>query len=513
MKPPYNPTLLLILDGWGHRESTEHNAIAQANTPHWDRLWGQHPRTLLDTSGEALGLPQGQMGNSEVGHLHIGAGRLLLQDLPKINQAIANKSFFSNATLLQAIEHCKTNNATLHLMGLVSPGGVHSHQDHLHALIDLCEQEALPHCAVHAFLDGRDTPPQSATAYLDALQQKVDSASCAHIASLCGRYYAMDRDNNWDRIGLALDMLIQGQSDTQAKTAAQALNHSYDAGISDEFVKPTVILDAVNHPSMIKDNDVVICFNFRADRARQICQGLLAGSPVGTPPPKLHTLITMTTYPGVYDADVCYRSEVPTDGLGETLSKQGLPQLRIAETEKYAHVTFFFNGGQEQPYPGEDRTLIPSPSVATYDLQPDMSVYEVTEKLLSALRAQQHATIIANFANADMVGHTGDFAATIKAIEAIDECLGKILTALDDTQGQALISADHGNAEWMYNPDTEQAHTAHTQDPVPLVYYGPQHIAFQPKGALYDIAPTLLALMKIAVPSAMTGKVLFSVSA
>lgn len=493
----FETTVLIVLDGWGHGEAHEHNAIAQANTPNWDKLWAECPHTLLETSGEALGLPEGQVGNSEVGHLHLGAGRLVLQDLPKINQAIVDGSFANNPTLKQAIDSAQP----LHLIGLLSDGGVHSHQQHLHALIDCCSAHGLDQVFIHVILDGRDTPPRSAEGYLNALEAHCAARNCGKIASICGRYYAMDRDQRWERTQAFTDMLL-GQPVREAEDALSALQQAYQAGDNDEFVQPTRIASAF---TALDEQDSCLLFNFRADRMRQLANALSNQvDEIDSSMPTLH-LISMTEYPGTSGIAPLFTSNPPKMGLGECVAAHNLPQLRIAETEKYAHVTFFFNGGVEIPFAGEQRELIPSPAVATYDLKPEMSAFELTDKLVAAIQSQQYALIVCNYANADMVGHSGQLPATIQAIEALDVCLGKVTDALHKIHGQALITADHGNAEMLHDPSTEQAHTAHTHNSVPLVYVGQQALTFERNGALYDVAPTLLHLLGLPQPDEMTG--------
>lgn len=498
------PVLLLVLDGFGYRENPDHNAIALAHKPNWDKLWNAYPHTLIHTSGMAVGLPQGQMGNSEVGHLNIGAGRVVYQELTRIDLAIQDGSFFHNPALVQAVQQARQQDKALHILGLLSPGGVHSHENHLYAMLELAVGEGLKKLYVHAFLDGRDTPPRSANASLHAMQDKCSTIGAGRIASIIGRYYAMDRDNRWDRVQAAYDLLTQGKAPFKAMTAVEGLQQAYARGENDEFVQAT----AIGEPVAMQDGDVAIFMNFRADRARQLTRAL-------TEPefdnfarehfPKLADFVTLTSYGKDFHLPLAF---APTDihnGFGEYIATHGMKQLRIAETEKYAHVTYFFNGGREQPYPAEDRILVPSPKVATYDLKPEMSAYEVTDKLVDAIRSKQYQAIICNYANGDMVGHTGDLAAGIKAVEALDTCIGRVVDAMQESGGEILITADHGNVEKMQDETTGQPHTAHTVDAVPLLYIG-RKARMIDGGSLQDIAPTLLAMQGLPQPPEMTGK-------
>lgn len=494
--------MLIVLDGWGYREDTEQNAIAQAHKPHWDSWWAQYPHTLLQASGTAVGLPTGQMGNSEVGHTHLGAGRFIEQDLSRIEQAIESGHFQQNEMFLNAIQHTQAAGGALHILGLLSPGGVHSHEAHIAAL---CRFIAKHHINfyVHAFLDGRDTPPQSAHNSLEQLEQLLTTLGRGKIASLCGRYYAMDRDQRWQRTQATYDLLTQANAPFHATSATQALKEAYARGETDEFVQATCIGD---HP--IHDNDSIICMNFRADRMKQISYALTEKNFSHFPrarTPKLTQFVTLTHYADDLNADVAFPPLSIKNTLGEIADKQGLRQLRIAETEKYAHVTFFFNGGKEDPFPHEKRILIPSPQVATYDLQPEMSAPELTNQLVKAISSKQFDVIICNFANADMVGHTGNLAATIQAINCLDECLHRIVTAAQEHSGELLITADHGNAECLFDATTQQAHTAHTSNPVPLLYIGRKAHVVPGNGGLQDVAPTLLYIMGLPIPDDMTG--------
>lgn len=498
------PLLLTILDGWGYNPDSSHNAIASANTPHWDRLWQQQPRALLTCSGLKVGLPPGQMGNSEVGHMHIGAGRTIFQDLTRINKAIDEGEFADNSVLSQALLEAKQRQTNVHILGLVSPGGIHSHQRHILALLDLAKQLQCSNILLHAFLDGRDTPPKSAEIYLQECQNRLATLDNSQIATVSGRYYAMDRDNRWQRTAAAYHAMVCRESMYTADDGINALKAGYQRDETDEFIHPTIITGA----PAISDGDVVIFMNFRADRARQLTRAFTEQDFQAFPlekQAKLSQFVTLTEYASDIRANVAFPPKQLRNTFGEVIANAGYRQLRIAETEKYAHVTFFFNGGREQPFEHEQRILIPSPAVATYDLQPEMSADEVTTQIVQALEQQQVDVIICNYANPDMVGHTGNFAATCQAIECIDRCLGRLITAIQAREGNMLITSDHGNAEFMFNPETQQAHTAHTSDPVPLVYIGQQgQLANQ--GSLIDIAPTMLDLLGLTIPADMTGQ-------
>ena len=502
-----SPFALIILDGWGYREDTTDNAIALANTPCWDHLWKTYPHRLISGSGRCVGLPEGQMGNSEVGHLHMGAGRTLHQDLTRIDTAIEDGSFFANPVLTEAIDQAIRQDSAIHILGLLSPGGVHSHENHIHALIDLARERHASQIWIHAFLDGRDTPPKSAEASLAALARHCKKAGGSQIASIAGRYYAMDRDKRWDRVEKVWQLLVCGKSDFHAPSADSALLHAYARGETDEFVLPTQITGA----PPLKEGDTVIFMNFRADRARQLTAALTQSMFNGFARPLRPTLhvVTLTEYDAANPLPTAFPSEPLHNMLGQILSDRHLRQLRLAETEKYAHVTFFFNGGTETPSPGEDHLLIPSPKVATYDLAPAMSADRITDALVQAITQGTHDFIVCNFANADMVGHTGNLAATLIAIETLDHCLKRIITALRQKGGEALITADHGNAEQMTNPATGQPHTAHTCQPVPLLYVGRPADPVAGHGTLADIAPTVLHLMGLPQPADMTGHPLF----
>lgn len=503
------PVLLLILDGFGYREDPDHNAIAHAHKPNWDRLWSSYPHTLINASELWVGLPQGQMGNSEVGHLNIGAGRVVYQELSRVDVAIQDGSFYSNPSLTRAALQTKERGTALHIMGLLSPGGVHSHEDHILAMLELAVRAGQRNIYLHAFLDGRDTPPRSAEASLRRLQAKCAALGAGRIASIVGRFYAMDRDNRWDRVQAAYDLLAQGKAEFHSPDAVTALQAAYARGESDEFVQASVVGDA----APMQDGDVAVFMNFRADRARELTRAL-------TDPefdnfqrgrfPSLGGFVTLSSYGEEFQHLPCAYSPAPIhNGFGEYVSGQGLRQLRIAETEKYAHVTYFFNGGTEQPYPGEDRILIPSPKVATYDLKPEMSAFEVTDRLEAAIRGKSYDAIICNYANCDMVGHSGDLAAATKAVEALDICIGRVVNAMLESGGEVLITADHGNAEQMLDRNTRQAHTAHTVNLVPFLYIG-RKARLTDGGSLQDVAPTLLAMMGLPLPPEMTGKSLIT---
>lgn len=500
------PIALIIMDGWGiGDEKDASNAIHNAPTPNLDKLFAENPHTSLLCSGEAVGLPDGQMGNSEVGHTNIGAGRVVYQELTRITRAVRDKSFFENKAFNKVIDGVKEKGGALHLFGLVSPGGVHSHTDHLYALLELAKKREVKDVFVHAFLDGRDVPPKSALEYLDALEAKIAEIGAGKIATVSGRFYAMDRDKRWERVEKAYEAIThaKGQASLSAKSAVES---SYANEITDEFVLPTVI---AGYTGMTK-NDGVIFFNFRPDRARELTHALTDEKFDGfARDEELRPFYaTMTQYEAGLNVDIAFEPEELTHTLGETIEKAGLTQLRIAETEKYAHVTFFFNGGIEKPYNGEDRILVPSPKVATYDLKPEMSAYEVTEKVVEAIKSQKYDFIILNYANGDMVGHTGVYEAAEKAVETVDECVGKMVDAIKAEGGIAVITADHGNAEMMVDPESGEPFTAHTTNPVPLVIVGSDAKALH-EGKLCDIAPTLLKLAGLEIPAQMTGKPLF----
>jgi 2,3-bisphosphoglycerate-independent phosphoglycerate mutase len=501
------PMLLLILDGWGYSETPQHNAIAAANKPVWDRLWNNYPHTLIRTSGAAVGLPADQMGNSEVGHLNLGAGRVVYQEFTRVSRAIKTGSFFRNHTLTDAVDLAIEHDKAVHVLGLLSPGGVHSHEEHIHAMLELALQRGAKKVYLHAFLDGRDTAPRSAAASIESTQQLFDKLGGGRFASIIGRYYAMDRDHRWPRIQAAYDLITQGKALYQSEDAMTALDMAYARDEGDEFVKATAIVPAGTRPVTVEDGDVIIFMNFRSDRARQITRPFIEPDFDGfvrEREPVLGSFVSLTEYNAEFDVPVAYPAERLKDVFGEYVAKSGLHQLRLAETEKYAHVTFFFNGGQEQPFEGEDRILVKSPMVATYDMKPEMSAPEVTDKLVAAIEGGSYDVIICNYANPDMVGHTGKFDAAVKAIEAIDSCLGRIVAAMETYGGEMLVTADHGNAELMLDNNTGQAHTAHTTNLVPLIYVG-RPAQMLENGALSDIAPTMLTLMDMPIPPDMTG--------
>jgi 2,3-bisphosphoglycerate-independent phosphoglycerate mutase len=507
------PVLLLILDGFGYREDPDSNAILAARKPNWDRLWRDYPHTLINASEKFVGLPSHQMGNSEVGHLNIGAGRVVYQDLSRIDVDIEDGSFYTNHALSKAVALAKQNGSALHIMGLLSPGGVHSHENHIFAMLEMAARNALKTVYLHAFLDGRDTPPKSAAQSLQLLQEKCAALGVGQIASIVGRFYAMDRDNRWERVQPAYDLLTEGRAEHTATDALAGLESAYARGESDEFVKPTAIIGNGAQAVTMRDGDAVIFMNFRADRAREITRALTDQSFSGftrTYFPKLATLVTLSRYGEDFDLPCAYTQAPIHNGFGEYLSNLGLKQLRIAETEKYAHVTYFFNGGREQPYPGEERILVPSPKVATYDLKPEMSAFEVTVKLEAAILSRRYQTIICNYANGDMVGHSGNMAAATLAIEALDICIGRVVKAMQSIGGEIIITADHGNAEQMQDHVTHQAHTAHTMNPVPFLYIG-RKAKLEDGGSLQDIAPSLLAMMGLPKPEEMTGHSLIQI--
>jgi 2,3-bisphosphoglycerate-independent phosphoglycerate mutase len=502
------PVVLLILDGFGCREPAPDNAIANANMPVWQDLLATAPHATIDASELHVGLPDGQMGNSEVGHLNIGAGRVIYQDYTRIDHAIATGEFASNPVLLEAIATARANGGALHVLGLLSPGGVHSHERHLGAMVDLAAAGGVERIHVHAFLDGRDTPPRSAATSLAFMDAVCDRHPGARIASIVGRYYAMDRDQRWDRVAQACALLVDGKGAYTAATATEGLAAAYARGENDEFVKATAIPDATGEPIRMTDGDVVVFMNFRADRAREMTRALTSRTFDGFPGarvPRLGAFVCLTSYGDEFAAlPVAFAPQVIRNSFGEYIAGLGLRQLRIAETEKYAHVTYFFNGGVEATYPGEDRVLVPSPKVATYDLQPEMSAPEVTDKLVAAIESGAYDAIVCNYANGDMVGHTGNVPAAIQAVETLDRCIGRVVAAARSVGGEVLITSDHGNVEMMHDDATGQAHTAHTINPVPFVYVG-RPATVRTGGALQDIAPTMLALMHVAQPVEMTG--------
>jgi len=502
------PVLLVILDGFGYREECDDNAICQARKPHWNFFWKTYPHTTIDASEKWVGLPTAQMGNSEVGHLNIGAGRVIYQDYTRIEADIESGEFFRNPVLQKAVSTALANHSKLHVLGLVSPGGVHSHETQIAAMVELAARAGLKDVCVHAFLDGRDTPPRSARASLEFLRDKCAQLGAGRIASIVGRYYAMDRDQRWERVQAAYDLITQGKAEYAAPDPIAALDAAYARGENDEFVKATAIVPAGGAITRMDDGDVCVFMNFRADRARQMTRALTDNAFAGfkrTQVPRLGFFCTLTSYGEDFKMPAAYAPQSIANGFGEYIARQGLHQLRIAETEKYAHVTYFFNGGIETPNPGEERVLVPSPKVPTYDLKPEMSAFEVTDKLVAAIQSRKYQAIVCNYANGDMVGHTGNLAAATRAIEVLDECLGRVIKAMQDIGGEVLITADHGNAEMMHDKTTHQAHTAHTLNVVPLLYIGRKAKAVE-GGALKDVAPTLLRMMGLPQPPEMTGK-------
>lgn len=501
-------TMLMILDGFGENPNNEGNAVNLAKKPNIDKLRKICPVSHIDASGAAVGLPDGQMGNSEVGHTNIGAGRIVYQKLTKITKSIEDGDFFSIPEFTEAIENVKKNNSKLHIMGLLSDGGVHSHQRHLYGLLELAKRKGLDNNVfIHAFMDGRDTLPASGEGYIQELQEKMKEKGVGKIATLSGRYYAMDRDKRWDRVEKAYNALVKGEG-VLAKDPIQAIEESYQQEIFDEFVVPTVITDANDQLlAKIESGDSVIFFNFRPDRARQLTRAIVDDKFDGFKTDKLDIdFVCMTEYDDTMpNVKIAFKPEELTNTFGEVVSKLGKKQLRIAETEKYAHVTFFFNGGREEPYPGEDRILVNSPKVATYDLQPEMSAYEVTEKVVEAINSEKYDTIILNFANTDMVGHTGNIDAAIKAVEAVDKCVGEIVEAVQKQNGVLLITADHGNAEQMIDYQTGEPLTSHTTNLVPLILVGMENVELK-DGRLCDLTPTMLDIMEEQKPKEMTGE-------
>ena len=507
------PVVLIILDGFGYNESSQYNAIAAANTPTWTGLWNSCPHTLLHCAGETVGLPDDQMGNSEVGHLHLGAGRLINQDYTAVNKAIRDGSFFSNPALTAAVEKAKSNGKALHIFGLLSPGGVHSHDHQIQAMAELAVRQGLNKVYMHAFLDGRDTPPQSAGASIEALEAKFAELGAGRIATLAGRFFAMDRDNRWDRVEKAYQLVVEGKGEFTAPSAMAGLEQAYARGETDEFVQTTAIVPEGQQPVHLEDGDAVVFMNFRADRAREITKAINDADFSGFPRNvvrKLGAFVTLTEYHQDFTYPIAFPPTSITQTLGEVLSEKGLKQLRLAETEKYAHVTFFFNGGKEDPFEGESRILIPSPNVKTYDMQPEMSAREVTDEMVKAIEGGEFDVIICNYANGDMVGHTGIMEAAIKAVETLDESLKRVVAALDKVGGELLITADHGNVEQMVDPETGVALTQHTTFPVPLVYKGRAGKKLLEGGNLADIAPTMLDMLGIDKPAVMTGRSLLN---
>ncbi|MGA9353496.1 MAG: 2,3-bisphosphoglycerate-independent phosphoglycerate mutase [Terriglobales bacterium] len=528
MRP--KPLVLIILDGWGYRAETNANAIALARKPTYDRLLREYPNTLIHTSGPFVGLPEAQMGNSEVGHLNIGAGRIVHMDITRIDLMIQNGEFFSHPVLLDAMKHARIGGRKLHLFGLVSDGGVHSRQGHLYALIKMATQQGVERVFVHAFMDGRDTLPTNGAGYLEQLQQKMREYNCGQLATVSGRYYAMDRDRRWERIAKAYNAMVVGKGEGGTRTdAVQGMKDSYNQGVTDEFVVPFVCTDKDGHGqplATIADDDACICFNFRADRVREITRALCRNSGLNEKGgrdlpgaddldatlardgvPKNLKYVCMTQYDKNFSLPVVIPSESMANILANVMGAQDMRNLRVAETEKYAHVTYFFNGGVEQPFPGEDRVMIQSPKVATYDLKPEMSAAGIAEAVVKATNDGTFDVIIVNFANADMVGHSGKIEPTVKAVETVDACLGEIERAVRARGGAMLITADHGNAEMMIDPVSGGPHTAHTTNPVPFIVIAEEAYKYtlKPNGSLRDISPTILGMLGLAEPGEMTG--------
>ena len=498
------PLVLMILDGFGHSDSPESNAVFAAKKPVLDRLWATVPNGLISGSGMDVGLPDGQMGNSEVGHMNLGAGRVVYQDFTRVTKAIRDGEFFENPTICAAVDKAVAAGKTVHFMGLLSDGGVHSHQDHLIAMAELAFKRGAEKIYLHAFLDGRDTPPKSAASSIELLDATFQALGKGRIASIIGRYFAMDRDNRWDRVAQAYNLIVDGNGEFNAATAQEGLEAAYARGESDEFVKAT----SIGEPVKVEDGDAVVFMNFRADRARELTRVFVEDDFKEferARQPKLAGFVMLTQYAASIPAPSAFAAGSLENVLGDYLAKNGKTQLRIAETEKYAHVTFFFSGGREEPFPGEERILIPSPKVATYDLQPEMSAPEVTDRIVDAIENQRYDVIIVNYANGDMVGHSGVFDAAVKAVECLDTCVGRIVEALEKVGGEALITADHGNVEKMADEETHQAHTAHTTEPVPFIYVGKRNLKVREGGVLADVAPTMLMLLGLEKPAEMTG--------
>ncbi|NPA71292.1 MAG: 2,3-bisphosphoglycerate-independent phosphoglycerate mutase [Gammaproteobacteria bacterium] len=510
MQIKQRPTGLIILDGWGHREDPQDNAIAHANTPNWDKLLANNPHTLIGTSGKDVGLPDGQMGNSEVGHMNLGAGRVVHQELSRIQNDIDDGRFFKNNALVSAVDKAVDRGHAVHIMALVSDGGVHSHINHIKAAISLSVDRGAK-TYLHVMADGRDTAPESALQYIADIEAHMKEIKGGRIASVTGRFYALDRDTRWERTEEAYNVICCGKAEFKANSAKEAVEMAYARGETDEFILPTVILSKKGKKTKIKDGDSIIFMNYRSDRARQITAAFIKDDFSGfhrCKAPILSSFVTLTQYNKNfenYGATIAFRPNNLKNTFGEVIAKYKLRQLRIAETEKYAHVTFFLNGGIEAPYLGEDRILVPSPKVRTYDLQPEMSVVELTDKLVEAIESEKYDTFICNIANPDMVGHTGNFDACVKACEAVDEALGRILDAIDCADGQVIVTADHGNIEMLVDPNTGKPLTSHTTCPVPLAYFGPEKLTLRSGGSLPDVMPTLLDLMEIKQPEEMTG--------
>jgi 2,3-bisphosphoglycerate-independent phosphoglycerate mutase len=509
--------VLMILDGWGYREESSSNAILRANTPVLDNLKANYPNMLIDTSGMAVGLPDGQMGNSEVGHVNLGAGRTVYQDFTRVTKSIADNEFNHNETLCDAVDNAVNKDKAVHIFGLLSPGGVHSHEDHIFSMIELAKERGATKVYLHAFLDGRDTPPRSAKASLEKAQAKFAELfpdGSGQIASLIGRYFAMDRDQRWERVEAAYDLMVSGEGLHSYDNALTALDAAYQRDENDEFVSATALTTSTGETIQVDDGDAMIFMNFRADRARQFTRCFTEKDFSGftrKKTPQISDFVMLTQYAADIDAKSAFAPEALNNVMGEWLAKQGKTQLRISETEKYAHVTFFFSGGQEENFAGEDRILIPSPDVATYDLQPEMNSTLLTDKLVGAIDSGKYDFIVCNYPNGDMVGHTGSFDAAVKACEAVDTCIGRVVESLQKVGGECFITADHGNAEQMMDEVSGQAHTAHTCEPVPLIYVG-RNAYPAAEGTLSDISPSVLSLMGIEQPTEMTGRVLMTLT-
>lgn len=508
MTTQHKPVALIILDGWGDRTEAKYNAIVNAKTPNFDRLWNDFPHTEICASCSRVGLPEGQMGNSEVGHLNLGSGRVVFQDLSRITNAIGDESFFHNEVLNKAVDDAIKSDKAIHIFGLLSSGGIHSHEKQIHAMVRLAAKKGAKKLYMHAFLDGRDTPPKSAAIFIKNIEDVFDEVGTGRISDLTGRFYAMDRDKRWNRVQLAYDMMTLGKGERSAETALEGLEMAYAADETDEFVKPTMIHKKDESPVTINDGDSVIFMNYRADRAREITHAFNDVDFDGFKReklPKLSNYVALTEYDSSFSVPIAFPPEELKNVLGEYVASKGLKQLRIAETEKYAHVTFFFDGGEDHDYPNEDKILIPSPKVEKYDESPNMSAGPITEKLVEAIESQTYDLIICNYANCDMLGHTGNYDATVQSIEFLDQCIGKVTDALLKVGGEAIITADHGNAETMFDDKTGQPHTAHTSNPVPLIYVGNRKVTLADHDALCNIAPALLKLLGLEKPVEMTA--------
>ncbi|MBC8519747.1 MAG: 2,3-bisphosphoglycerate-independent phosphoglycerate mutase [Gammaproteobacteria bacterium] len=516
MSSKRGPVLLCILDGWGYRESSDCNAIVTADTPVWDKLWEENPHALIATHGAEVGLPADQMGNSEVGHLNLGAGRVVYQEYTRICRSIRTHSFYSNQTLVTPIDDAVKSGSAIHVVGLLSPGGVHSHEEHIHSIVKMAAEHGAEKIYVHAFLDGRDTPPKSAASSIDKMEAVFGECGAGAIVSVIGRHFSMDRDRRWKRVEKSYRSMVEGVAEYRADSAMEALEMAYARGESDEFVDATVIAKDGESPIKMVDGDVVLLMNYRSDRARQLTEAMIMEEFEGferESRPHFGSITSLTEYKKGYGIPVAFPPDRLPNVFGEYISRFGLHQLRIAETEKYAHITFFFNGGREEPYPYEDRLLICSPDVETYDQQPEMSAYEVTARLVDEIRGGKYDVIICNFANSDMVGHTGKMDAAVEAIESLDHCLGKVVAAIREANGDMLLTADHGNSETMCDRETGQPHTSHTMNPVPLIYIGDGiSVDRVSSGALSDIAPTMLHILGLKVPAEMTGESLLQES-